>query len=133
VDDVMMKFVKALVLAVVLMSTFGVNDANASDSVKSNVGDGKEYAYQITHIFGNEVHGKPLNRISKTNGGIFLYKEEIGFDVKVGDKIVVMWGAEEDIFELIDKAVKLPNGEYVSETHVKITKILNKLRKKWRL
>lgn len=100
--------------------------------VVSNVGDGQEYAYVVTEIidgdYGVEIHGLPLNKKSSTNCGIFLYQSEVSFDVKVGDKIVVVWGEEEDEFELIDRAVKNSKGEYVSATKQRIDALMAKLR-----
>lgn len=135
-DDIMFKkLTGALVITLGLVGSLLVGGDNASakvneDVVVSNVGDGQEYAYEITEINGNEIHGVALNKKSSTNAGIFLYKNELDFKVKVGDKIVVMWGEYEDEFELIDRAVKLENGEYVSEKRLKIEALLAKLRNK---
>lgn len=136
VDDIMFKkLTGALVITLGLAGALFLGSEETHAKVKeevvvSNVGDGQEYAYEITEINGKEVHGIALNKKSSTNAGIFLYKNEIGFDVKVGDKIVVMWGEYEDEFELIDRAVKLKNGEYVSEKRLKIEALLAKLRNK---
>ena len=105
---------------------------NVEPVVVSNVGDGQEYAYVVTEIrngdYGVEIHGLPLNKKSSTNCGIFLYQSEVSFDVKVGDKIVVVWGEEEDEFALIDRAVKDSNGEYISATKKRIDALLVGLR-----
>lgn len=105
---------------------------NVEPVVVSNVGDGQEYAYVITEIrngdYGVEIHGTPLNKESYTNRGIFLYQSEVSFDVKVGDKIVVVWGEEEDEFELIDRAVKNNKGEYISATQNRINVLMAILR-----
>lgn len=134
------KLTGALVITLGLVGSLflGAEETHAKSPVRvkeeavvtSNVGDGQEYAYEITEIKGKEVHGKPLNKGSHTNRGIFLYKEEIGFDVKVGDSIVVVWGEVEDEFVLIDHAVKLKNGDYVSKTKLRIDNLLKKLRNK---
>lgn len=106
-----------------------VTEQAQEEQIVSNVGDGQEYAYYVTEIIGNQIFGTPLNKESYTNKGIFLYKEEVSFDVKVGDEIVVMWGNEEDEFILIDRAVKDENGEYISETKNRINQALKELRK----
>lgn len=83
--------------------------------ITNNVGNGQEYAYSISHIDGENVYGIALNKKSSSNGGIFLYQDEIPFPVDEGDKIIVVWGEEEDEFETIAKAVKAENGAYVRE------------------
>jgi len=70
---------------------------------QNNVGNGEEYSYIITDVIGNEVHGLPLDKESDDNKGIFLYEEELTFEVAVGDKIVVVWGEYEDEFKSIEK------------------------------
>lgn len=71
--------------------------------VESNVGNGEAYDYVITEVIGNEIHGLPTNKESYTNRGIFLFQDEVSFDVEVGDEISVVWGEEEDIFASIVK------------------------------
>lgn len=66
----------------------------------SNVGDGQTYTYVITDVNGNEIYGEPVpGEASEDNAGIFLYAEEVPFEVRNGDVISVVWGEEEDIFE----------------------------------
>lgn len=101
-------FILTLALTLVggnaLASPVDHTDSSVSPAtvVQSNVGDGLKYAYRITEISGNEVHGLPLNRESETNRGIFLYNDEIPFNVQVGDEIMVMWGEYEDEFLSIE-------------------------------
>lgn len=82
------------------------------DLVK-NVGNGMMYAYKITQVDDKEVRGYPLNYESRGNRGIYLYPEEVGFDVKVGDEIGVVWGEEEDEFKSIEPAIMAEDGTYV--------------------
>lgn len=82
---------------------------------EDNVGNGEEYAYKITEVVGDEIHGLPLNKEGFGNRGIFLYKHEVSFDVKAGDEIIVVWGEYEDEFERIERAVQAEDGSYVSE------------------
>lgn len=69
----------------------------------NNVGNGQEYAYEITEINGDEINGVPLNKASDGNRGIFLLADEVDFEVKVGDKIAVVWGEYEDEFKSIER------------------------------
>lgn len=78
-------------------------DAKLKEEETNNVGNRLTYEYEITSIKGDEVNGVPITRESEDNKGIFLYKSEIGFDVKVGDKIAVVWGDYEDEFASITK------------------------------
>lgn len=97
----------------------------------SNVGDGQEYAYEIVEINGDEVHGVPLNKASEGNRGLFIYKDEIGFDVEVGDGIVVVWGEYEDEFALVDRAVYVEGKGYLSEKSYKKYMFVKMLRFKY--
>lgn len=72
-------------------------------SENNNVGNGKPYDYLITDIDGEEINGIPLDKASLDNQGILLFKDEVSFDVKVGDKIQVVWGEQEDEFQRISK------------------------------
>lgn len=72
-------------------------------SENNNVGNGKPYDYLVTDIDGEEINGIPLDKASLDNQGILLFKDEVSFDVKVGDKIQVVWGQQEDEFERISK------------------------------
>lgn len=103
---------KLLMSLLVAMSLFSM--VNAVDVSASNVGDGQEYAYIITNVTNNEINGIPLNKASDDNRGIFLYQSEVDFKVRVGDKIVVVWGEEEDEFASIERALHLANGDYTS-------------------
>ena len=89
------------------------NEENAIASAQvSNVGDGQSYHYHVTEVSDTEIHGLPLNRISDGNRGIFLYTDEVSFDVQVGDHIAVVWGEEEDIFESITLLDRAEDGEH---------------------
>lgn len=72
-------------------------------NVPSNVGDGQTYSYTVTEVKGEEIHGVPLDKYSCTNKGIFLLKDEVSFEVNVGDAIEVVWGENEDEFASIEK------------------------------
>jgi hypothetical protein len=85
------------------------------DEERSNVGNGEAYAYEITDISEREMNGVPLNKESDDNRGIMLYKDEVPFEVELGDKIVVVWGEYEDEFVSIERAVQAEDGSYVSE------------------
>ncbi|WP_144509940.1 hypothetical protein [Bacillus sp. FJAT-22090] len=91
-------------LMLMIMNTLGLNNVPVVeyDSVTNNVGNGLAYEYEITSIEDNEIHGIALNRVSEDNQGIFLYKDELEFNVNVGDKIGVVWGEYEDEFERIE-------------------------------
>ena len=92
-----------------------VQNAKSVD-VSNNVGNGEKYAYEITEINGDEINGIPLNKASNDNAGILLFEDEVGFDVEVGDKIVVVWGEYEDEFVSIERAVQAEDGSYVGES-----------------
>lgn len=77
-----------------------------TESIETNVGNNKPYNYTITSIEGNKIHGKATNKISNDNHGIFLYKDELPFNVTKGDNIQVIWGEEEDIFKSITKLIE---------------------------
>lgn len=98
-----------------VQTTEGIKDAN----VYYNVGNGVGYAYKVTEVTDSEINGLPLNYASEGNQGILLYPEEVAFDVKVGDEILVVWGENEDEFELIEKAIQKEDGTYVSESYSK--------------
>lgn len=96
------KFIAGVIATITLFAGAGAGvTAEVECLENTNVGDGLEYIYEVTEINENEVHGIPLNRISCGNKGIFLYKDEIGQDVRIGDIVGVVWGEEEDIFENI--------------------------------
>lgn len=82
----------------------------------SNVGDGEEYAYVITEVNGDEINGVPLTKASDENRGIFLLADEVSFDVKVGDQIIVVWGEYEDEFKSIERALIAEDGSVVPES-----------------
>lgn len=63
----------------------------------------KTYKYKITKIDGNDVYGTALNYKSKDNSGIFLYKNDLKFNVAVGDSIEVVYGEYGDEFKSIKK------------------------------
>jgi len=89
----------------VSFTTAHAKDVAVSNGEYNNVGNGEPYSYVITEVDGDEIHGKPLNKISYDNRGIFLYQSEVSFNVKVGDKITVVWGDYEDEFVSIDRMV----------------------------
>lgn len=101
------------------LMALGVTSYHEVVNVKSenNVGNGEQYAYEITEINGDEINGLPLNKISDDNRGILLYQNEVAFDVKIGDKIIVVWGEYEDVFKSIEKAVVAEDGSLVSTTY----------------
>jgi hypothetical protein len=86
--------------------------------VNDNVGNGEEYTYEITSVNWDtdEIHGVPLNKESEGNKGIFLYAQEVPFDVEVGDRIVVVWGEYEDEFVSIERAYQAEDGSWVGES-----------------
>ena len=137
----MKKFTGALLVVAGIVGSLitGADDTTAkvrndvvveSQEVESNVGDGQEYAYEIVEITGNEVYGKPLNKESYTNKGLYILTEEIGFDVKIGEQIVVVWTEYEDEFAFIDRAVYTKEYGYTSVTKLNINRALEMLRKK---
>lgn len=100
--------IAVIMLAGALVFNGGQNtDAvEAKDFENNNVGNGETYVYEITDINETEIYGIPLTKASDGNRGIFLYKDEVSFDVKIGDVIYVIWGEEEDEFVSIVKEVK---------------------------
>ena len=135
----MKKFTGALLVVAGIVGSLitGADDTTAkvrndvvveSQEVESNVGNGQEYAYEIVEIVGNEVYGKPLNKESYTNKGLYILTEEIGFDVKVGDNIVVIWTEYEDEFAFVDRAVYTKKHGYTSVTKLNIMNALEALR-----
>lgn len=92
--------ITALIIIIVLIHMAVVGGGNA----ENNVGNGQAYSYTITAVIDGEVYGIPINKESEGNRGIFLYEREIPFTVDEGDKITVIWGAEEDEFAYIGRA-----------------------------
>lgn len=90
-----------------------------NEDITNNVGNGQEYAYAISHVDGDKVYGVALNKKSHSNGGIFLYADEIPFVADEGDKIIVVWGEEEDEFEVISRAVQATDGTYLRDSSSK--------------
>lgn len=84
-----------------------------------NVGNGLGYAYTVTDISEREMQGTPLNYESDGNKGLMLYLDEIGFEVELGDEIIVVWGEYEDEFLSIERAVQTEDGTYVGESFYK--------------
>lgn len=74
-----------------------------STGVMEEVNEQGYYVYEVTEVDGNEIHGKNILNIGKYNGGIFLYKDEVNFDIKPNDKILVQFGEEEDIILNVTK------------------------------
>ena len=137
----MKKFAGTLLVVAGIVGSLitGADDTNAkvrndvvveSQEVESNVGDGQEYAYEIVEINGEEMYGEPLNKKSKTNVGLTIFADEVGFDVKLGDKIVVIWTEYEDEFAFVDRAVYTKKYGYTSVTKLNIMKTLEILRNK---
>lgn len=87
--------------------------------IMENVGNGLGYTYTVTGVNDGEVYGIPETYASEGNKGILLYEEEISFTVDEGDKIIVVWGEEEDEFASIERAVQNADGVYVSENSCK--------------
>lgn len=86
-----------------LMESLRVDSTGSKYKRDSNVGNGEEYSYKVTEIIGDEIHGVAIDKVSSDNAGIFLYASEVSFDVQIGDNLVVVWGAEEDVFKSIEK------------------------------
>lgn len=89
-------------------STLLLDQVKTNDNIKeieqyNNVGNSQTYKYKVTSINNNEINGISINKQTDDNKGITLYKNEVNFDVKVGDKIAVIWGNEEDQFKSITK------------------------------
>lgn len=104
---------KSLLAVVMLTSLVGCSNdtafaelVEAKDFENNNVGNGETYVYEITDINETEIHGIPLTKASDGNRGIFLYKDEVDFEVELGDVIYVVWGEEEDEFASIIKEDK---------------------------
>jgi len=98
----MKMLISLVIISIVLIGCNNVELTN-QDKQTSNVGDNQSYQYVITSIEGNEIYGKAINKISEDNHGIFLYQEEVSFNVNVGNKLAIIWGKEEDIFKSIEK------------------------------
>jgi hypothetical protein len=93
----------ALTVAV-LLTISGVWNALKEEPTENNVGNGEAYTYHITAVIDDEIYGIPATgEESEDNGGIFLYADEVDFVLDEGDTIEVVWGAEEDLFESIEK------------------------------
>ena len=101
----MKMLISLIMVSIVIAATTGCNNVELTNQDKqtSNVGDNQSYQYEITSIQGDEIYGKAINKISEDNHGIFLYQEEVSFNVNVGDKLGVIWGNEEDIFKSIER------------------------------
>lgn len=85
------------------LSVSAVNvDIEGNEMIRSNVSDGLTYEYEITSIEGNEVHGIALNYKEYDNVGIFLYDDELTFDVSIGDVIGIQYGEYKDEFISIE-------------------------------
>ncbi|AYP68171.1 hypothetical protein PQE75_gp039 [Bacillus phage vB_BcoS-136] len=69
---------------------------NSNGSKFKKEADFDFYTYKVTELIGNEIHGIALDNISVNNSGIFLYDYEVGFEVQIGDKILVTFGEYED-------------------------------------
>ena len=137
----MKKFTSAVLVVAGIVGSMitGADDANAkvrndivveAQEVESNVGDGQEYAYEIVEINGDRMYGKPLNKKSDTNVSLTIYADEVGFDVELGDEIVVIWTEYEDEFAFVDRAVYTDEYGYTSVTKLNITRTLEMLRNK---
>lgn len=94
-------------------SNEGVNaeSQEPTEGTSENVGDNQTYTYEITDVgqgeAGNEIYGEAISEeASEDNAGIFLYAEEVGFDVQPGDVISVVWGEHEDEFASITKVIQ---------------------------
>ena len=137
----MKKFAGALLVVAGIVGSLvtGADDTTAkvrndvvveTQEVESNVGDGQEYAYEIVEINGDKMYGEPLNKKSDTNVGLTIYADEVGFDVELGDEIVVIWTEYEDEFAFVDRAVYTDEYGYTSVTKLNITRTLEMLRNK---
>jgi hypothetical protein len=99
------------------LSEFGI--INTSDiNIEKNVGNGLAYTYQVTEVLTDKITGVPLTYASSGNKSILLYKSEFAFNAKAGDKIILVWGNEEDEFQYIEKAVEVNDGIYIPESAV---------------
>lgn len=54
------------------------------------------YTYQIVESNGNELIGIPLDHISAHNQNVYLFKDELNINFKVGDKVLVVFEKEFD-------------------------------------
>jgi len=101
----MKMLISLIMVSIVIAATTGCNNVELTNQDKqtSNVGDNQSYQYVITSIQGDEIYGKAINKISDDNHGIFLYQEEVSFNVNVGNKLAIVWDKEEDIFKSIEK------------------------------
>lgn len=83
-----MKKIGALLSIVVigLMLAIYVNNNNVKND---------SYIYKITDINGNEIQGEAITKKSDDNVGLFLYRNED--NLKVGDKVSVVWGKNNEI------------------------------------
>ena len=98
----MKMLISLVIISIVLIGCNNVELTN-QDKQASNVRDDQSYHYVITSIQGDKIYGKAINKISEDNHGIFLYQEEVSFNVNVGNKLAIIWGKEEDIFKSIEK------------------------------
>ena len=98
----MKMLISLIMISIILIGCSNVELVN-QDKQASNVRDNQSYQYVVTNIEGNEIYGKAINKISEDNHGIFLYKNEVNFNINVGDKLAIVWGKEEDIFKSIEK------------------------------
>jgi len=98
----MKMLISLVIISIVLIGCNNVELTN-QDKQTSNVEDNQSYQYVITSIEGDKIYGKAINKISEDNHGIFLYQEEVSFNVNVGDKLAIVWDKEEDIFKSIEK------------------------------
>lgn len=96
-----MKTLKLILITFIALTIAACS--NVKNETINNVGDNQEYTYEITSINDNEINGKALDKMSSDNKGIFLYQNEVSFDVQPGDKIAVVWGEYEDEFKSIKK------------------------------
>lgn len=104
---------KKLIAAILTMSVLALvacqgqpDEITEADIEYHNVGNGLPYTYEIMEIDyqTKEAWGKPLDKISEGNQGIYLYLDEVDFDLEPGDRITVVWGEHEDEFLSIERA-----------------------------
>ena len=85
----MKMLISLVMISIVLIGCNNVELTN-QDEQTSNVGDNQSYQYVVTNIQGDEIYGKAINKISEDNHGMFLYQEEVSFNVNVGDKLAIV-------------------------------------------
>ncbi|MDY7043650.1 hypothetical protein RVS70_05465 [Virgibacillus sp. M23] len=78
---------------------FGLNNYQLHDKVENS-----QFTYEVTDAKENKVYGEPIaSQVTDENAGIFLYQDEIKFNVKKGEKIQVTFGQAEDDIKKVER------------------------------